>query len=145
MTNTVTVIGSRTALAPSVAPRTPARPGLTGLEGAAFRSKLGVAPFKKGAPDLGRALKGSRSAPTLLQTFAIAASISDCSNGYPPYACAAPNRVRPGDHELFGFLTTEANAIVAPIHPKGIPVILTSPEEVDRGLSEEMPVFRRPK
>ena len=24
-----------------------------------------------------------------------------------------------GDHELFGFLTTEANAIVAPIHPKG--------------------------
>ena len=24
-----------------------------------------------------------------------------------------------GQHELFGFLTTEANAIVAPIHPKG--------------------------
>ena len=30
-----------------------------------------------------------------------------------------------GDHELFGFLTTDANAIVAPIHPKAMPVILT--------------------
>ena len=28
-----------------------------------------------------------------------------------------------GTHELFGFLTTEANAIVAPIHPKAMPVI----------------------
>ena len=38
-----------------------------------------------------------------------------------------------GTHELFGFLTTEANAIVAPIHPKAMPVILTTPEEVDCG------------
>jgi putative SOS response-associated peptidase YedK len=29
-----------------------------------------------------------------------------------------------GKHEVFGFLTTEANAIVAPIHPKAMPVIL---------------------
>ena len=36
-----------------------------------------------------------------------------------------------GDHELFGFLTTEANTIVAPIHPKAMPVILTTPEEID--------------
>ena len=28
-----------------------------------------------------------------------------------------------GDHELFGFLTTEANGIIAPIHPKAMPVI----------------------
>jgi putative SOS response-associated peptidase YedK len=34
-----------------------------------------------------------------------------------------------GEHELFGFLTTDANAIVAPIHPKAMPVILTTPEE----------------
>src|SRR5208337_291588 len=27
-----------------------------------------------------------------------------------------------GDHELFGFLTTDANAIVAPIYPKAMPV-----------------------
>jgi putative SOS response-associated peptidase YedK len=36
-----------------------------------------------------------------------------------------------GEHELFGFLTTEANAIVVPIHPKAMPVILTTIEEFD--------------
>lgn len=44
-----------------------------------------------------------------------------------------------GEHELFGFLTTEANAIVAPIHPKAMPVILTTPEEVDLWLEGETP------
>jgi putative SOS response-associated peptidase YedK len=34
-----------------------------------------------------------------------------------------------GEHELFGFLTTEANAIVAAIHPKAMPVILTTTGE----------------
>lgn len=33
--------------------------------------------------------------------------------------------------DLFAFLTTEANAEVAPIHPKAMPVILTSEDEVD--------------
>ena len=42
-----------------------------------------------------------------------------------------------GEHELFGFLTTEANAIVAPIHPNAMPVILTTPEEVDLWLEAE--------
>ena len=42
-----------------------------------------------------------------------------------------------GAHELFAFLTTEANAIVAPVHPKAMPVILTTPEEVDLWLSGE--------
>ena len=42
-----------------------------------------------------------------------------------------------GDHELFSFLTTDANAIVAPIHPKAMPVILTTPEEVDLWLAAE--------
>jgi len=36
-----------------------------------------------------------------------------------------------GEHELFGFLTTEANAIVAPIHPKAMPVILTTAADLD--------------
>jgi len=44
-----------------------------------------------------------------------------------------------GEHELFGFLTTEPNSIVAPIHPKAMPVILTTPEEVDLWLSGETP------
>jgi putative SOS response-associated peptidase YedK len=42
-----------------------------------------------------------------------------------------------GEHQLFGFLTTEANAIVAPVHPKAMPVILTTPEEFDRWLEAE--------
>jgi putative SOS response-associated peptidase YedK len=44
-----------------------------------------------------------------------------------------------GDHELFGFLTTEANAIVAPIHPKAMPVVLTTPEEIDLWLHADAP------
>jgi putative SOS response-associated peptidase YedK len=42
-----------------------------------------------------------------------------------------------GEHELFGFLTTEPNAIVAPIHPKAMPVILTTTEEFDLWLDGE--------
>lgn len=38
---------------------------------------------------------------------------------------------RPGVHELFAFLTTEPNSVVKPIHPKAMPVILTSDEEID--------------
>lgn len=36
-----------------------------------------------------------------------------------------------GEHNLFGFLTTKANAVVAPIHPKAMPTILTTPEEMN--------------
>jgi len=35
-----------------------------------------------------------------------------------------------GEHLLFGFLTTDANADIAPIHPKAMPVILTTAEEM---------------
>jgi hypothetical protein len=31
-----------------------------------------------------------------------------------------------GEHELFGFLTTEANAIVAPTHPQAMPAAIVS-------------------
>jgi putative SOS response-associated peptidase YedK len=37
----------------------------------------------------------------------------------------------PGPHSVYGFLTTEPNAIVEPIHPKAMPVILTTDEERD--------------
>jgi putative SOS response-associated peptidase YedK len=36
-----------------------------------------------------------------------------------------------GDHRLFGFLTCPPNAVVAPIHPKAMPVILTREDEHD--------------
>lgn len=37
----------------------------------------------------------------------------------------------PADHELYAILTTTPNAIVAPVHKKAMPVILTEPEEID--------------
>jgi putative SOS response-associated peptidase YedK len=36
-----------------------------------------------------------------------------------------------GKHLLYGFLTTVPNDIVAPMHPKAMPVILTRPDECD--------------
>jgi putative SOS response-associated peptidase YedK len=44
-----------------------------------------------------------------------------------------------GVHELFDFLTTEANAIVAPIHAKAMPVILTTQDEFDQWLEADIP------
>jgi putative SOS response-associated peptidase YedK len=40
-----------------------------------------------------------------------------------------------GEHQLFGFLTTDANAEVGAIHPKAMPVILTSEEAVEQWLT----------
>jgi putative SOS response-associated peptidase YedK len=37
----------------------------------------------------------------------------------------------PGPHLVYGFLTTSPNAIVEPIHPKAMPVILTTEEDRD--------------
>ena len=36
-----------------------------------------------------------------------------------------------GEHKLYGFLTTTANGVVGPVHPKAMPVLLTTPEEWD--------------
>src|SRR5258708_32532463 len=36
-----------------------------------------------------------------------------------------------GEHELFGFLTSDPNDVVAPIHPKAMPVILTTEAEIE--------------
>jgi putative SOS response-associated peptidase YedK len=36
-----------------------------------------------------------------------------------------------GQHELFGFLTTDANAEVGAIHPKAMPVILTTESDIE--------------
>ena len=39
-----------------------------------------------------------------------------------------------GEHQLFGFLTTDANAEVGAIHPKVMPVILTQRDQVNAWL-----------
>lgn len=41
----------------------------------------------------------------------------------------------PGDHEVYGFLTTEPNALIKPIHEKAMPVILTTKEETETWLT----------
>jgi putative SOS response-associated peptidase YedK len=49
--------------------------------------------------------------------------------------------------DLFGFLTTEANAVVGAIRPKAMPVILTGEDDVERWLSvpvEEALRLQRP-
>jgi len=49
--------------------------------------------------------------------------------------------------DLYGFLTTDPNSVVAPIHPKAMPVILTEQEEMDTWMnaaSDEAIELQRP-
>lgn len=41
----------------------------------------------------------------------------------------------PGDHEVYGFMTTKPNALIAPIHEKAMPVTLTTQEETETWLA----------
>jgi putative SOS response-associated peptidase YedK len=58
-------------------------------------------------------------------------------------------KVKEGEttNDLFAFLTTEPNRVVGAIHPKAMPVILTTQDEIDRWLTapaEEALTLQRP-
>jgi putative SOS response-associated peptidase YedK len=46
---------------------------------------------------------------------------------------------RPGEHQLFAFLTCEPNGVVGKVHPKAMPVILTTPDEIEMWMTAEWP------
>jgi putative SOS response-associated peptidase YedK len=50
-------------------------------------------------------------------------------------------KVREGEttNDLFAFLTTEPNALVGTYHPKAMPVILTTPEEIETWMTAPTP------
>lgn len=45
---------------------------------------------------------------------------------------------RTGEHELFGFLTYDANEVVKPIHRKAMPVILTTLTDIELWMTGEL-------
>jgi putative SOS response-associated peptidase YedK len=51
-------------------------------------------------------------------------------------------KVREGEttNDIFAFLTTEPNAVIKPIHPKAMPVILTDPQEIETWMTAPAPV-----
>ena len=68
----------------------------------------------------------ARVAARMLYCVSFANDFSDPSLIYPYHCCEAM---------LFGFLTTDANAVVKPIHPKAMPVILTTEAEIERWMT----------
>lgn len=53
-----------------------------------------------------------------------------------PYSCVRKIKTGWEDCEVYGFLTTDANAEVARYHAKAMPVILTEPSDVDLWMSD---------
>jgi putative SOS response-associated peptidase YedK len=46
-------------------------------------------------------------------------------------------------NDLFAFLTTVPNAVVGTYHPKAMPMILTTPDEIDTWMDAPMPIALR--
>ena len=56
-----------------------------------------------------------------------------------PWTGVRGTKADPAENELFAFLTCEPNEVVGPIHPKAMPVILTTAKECDAWMAASVP------
>jgi putative SOS response-associated peptidase YedK len=61
------------------------------------------------------------------------------------FALTTTQRIRGKVTSVYGFLTTAPNAVVEQIHPKAMPVILTTEEECDAWMRAPWEIFWREK
>ena len=81
---------------------------------------------------------GSR--PPIWFAFGDDRPLSFLAGIWTPWAGVRKVKEGPVETDLFGFLTTEPNALVGAYHPKAMPVILTTPEECDVWLEAPAPI-----
>jgi hypothetical protein len=88
--------------------------------------RLGPGPPVRRVDATRQILRAARKTGYGLRSTRIARCLPSPGSGAPGSASAA-QRGRPveGKHQLYGFLTAEANATVRPVHSKAMPVILT--------------------
>jgi putative SOS response-associated peptidase YedK len=94
------------------------------IGGAGSRQKADVSFRRTAFPNM---LRSRTPRPAKRMSFGLRSTMTGRSSPSP--ASGPKSKPIPGPHLVYGFLTTSPNAIVAPIHQKAMPVILTTDEE----------------